>query len=1300
MTKKWLMYVVTGILCCGMIGFAVAKQTGRNKQMTERDRAKMELLQVEQSMLKYGETPELAAKKAELNVKLGLDRGAVQDLLSPQAPAGYEAPATEAPVVQEAVVQESPFNKDRIAAALEALEAGRDLSLADKQMLEAYWAMQVTEVRYENRLDDQGGPSPFGYRWVDNLAGDTATYAWEEPTAPIELPISSSDDAAASVPFGFNFPFYGTTYTSANASTNGVIAFVTTYTSWSNPCPSMTFANPMILPYHDDGNTNTGASSDGGRVVYQQYADHVTITWDSVGTCCTNGTDLLDYQVQLWNDGKIKFQYRQIQAVVADANTNGSSPLIGIHRTTGGDFLNYHCSTVMDSAYTNALDGRAVWFYLGQGLTHDFAATSLISPAPLQVSPNAVLNIVAQFTNFGTTTESAPVKYRFNGGPINTENTAALAQFATENHDWAGTETAPGVVGDYELLIYSDLATDENRSNDTIRVQVLVRECADFSVTAPGVWNGTTVGAGDDCNIRTGLDHIYEVVIPTTGLWTFTLCGSTFDTYLYLTSACCSGVLAQNDDSECNGVFTLQSTISCFQLDAGTYFVNVEPWSGGSGAYTLEVTQAGCSAARCCYFDGISTQCVDNTLAQCNALGGEWTEGLSCATDPCVTGACCYSTGICADVTSSYCAILGGTYEGDGTLCANTECVNPCELDCGAFDILEVAEFDTCNNDTIDANGGCNNVGPRLFQDIQCGDTICGRSFTYDNCVGLDYRDTDWYEFTLTDTQNVTWSVIAEFDGVLGFIIGGPCEALTILGQAGPAAGCGQVVTTTVLCLPPGTYWTWVGPTVFGAGALPYSGNFQYRAWLDCTPCVPPTGRCCYDGGLSCINTTFGECELLGGVWDEFLTCETDPCAIQPPNDDCGTALEIVVVPNGTATANVANEGATNSCTGTCTDDCGTWVSTSPDQFFYFTLTECRLIAVMADPNDPHIEVYEDGQCCGTPILCNDDWGCNPDLDFYAWLPPALRPTANFGSMVADTLPAGTYYIRAGEWGAGWNGDYVLSVIDFGPCEIAPCDPIVDLAIYAATVGSIADHIELFFTAPQDDDYKIWSTSNPNNDGDPNDGADPDWTLVATLPGLLAGPQTWVAPAGFSNYLNYVVTAVCEPFQAPVGRCCYGDFQCADITEAECNDLGGFWTQFANCANDPCPPPPPANDDCGNAIEVFNGVPLQGSTDGAFIGVDVTTCTFDDLYDVWYVYNAPNTNPITATTCEATFYYDTGISAWSACGGTELACNDDNCVSNGLQSTITFSPSAPGPVYIRVSGYNSQVGTFTLSVTQ
>ncbi|OGC93298.1 MAG: hypothetical protein A2W25_16315 [candidate division Zixibacteria bacterium RBG_16_53_22] len=114
----------------------------------------------------------------------------------------------------------------------------------------------------------------------------------------------------------------------------------------------------------------------------------------------------------------------------------------------------------------------------------------------------------------------------------------------------------------------------------------------DFTVTAPGSWSGSTVGAGDDCSLRLGEDHIYEVIIPYEADWEFSFCGgpSSWDAYLYLGTLCCFGDLGYNDDG-CTGANEMMPILAQ-HLVAGTYYVDFEPYSSGyTGDYTFTVSE-------------------------------------------------------------------------------------------------------------------------------------------------------------------------------------------------------------------------------------------------------------------------------------------------------------------------------------------------------------------------------------------------------------------------------------------------------------------------------------------------------------------------------------------------------------------------------------------------------------------------------------------------------------------------------------------------------------------------------------
>lgn len=127
--------------------------------------------------------------------------------------------------------------------------------------------------------------------------------------------------------------------------------------------------------------------------------------------------------------------------------------------------------------------------------------------------------------------------------------------------------------------------------------------------------------------------------------------------------------------------------------------------------------------------------------------------------------------------------------------------------------------------------------------------------------------------------------------------------------------------------------------------------------------------------------------------------------------------------------------------------------------------------------------------------------------------------------------------------------------------------------------------------------------------------------------------------------------------------------------------------------------PPPANDDCSGAIAVSAGTtPFVLSEECS--GPDITSCTFNDYNDIWYEYTSPSDCSLESLVVDTQGSgFDTALSIWDACGGNEVACNDD---SGGLQSSITI-PGCISPettYYIRVSGFNGADGTGVLNITE
>jgi hypothetical protein len=120
------------------------------------------------------------------------------------------------------------------------------------------------------------------------------------------------------------------------------------------------------------------------------------------------------------------------------------------------------------------------------------------------------------------------------------------------------------------------------------------------------------------------------------------------------------------------------------------------------------------------------------------------------------------------------------------------------------------------------------------------------------------------------------------------------------------------------------------------------------------------------------------------------------------------------------------------------------------------------------------------------------------------------------------------------------------------------------------------------------------------------------------------------------------------------------------------------------------------NDECIDAVEVVDDIPYNGSTVGA-TGTDVSSCAYNDTIDVWHFYEPNAGGQVTITTDGSNF--DTTLSVFNACGGTEVACNDDYCLDN-TQSKVVISVVKGKTYFIRVAGFNGETGDYQLLVTR
>lgn len=124
----------------------------------------------------------------------------------------------------------------------------------------------------------------------------------------------------------------------------------------------------------------------------------------------------------------------------------------------------------------------------------------------------------------------------------------------------------------------------------------------------------------------------------------------------------------------------------------------------------------------------------------------------------------------------------------------------------------------------------------------------------------------------------------------------------------------------------------------------------------------------------------------------------------------------------------------------------------------------------------------------------------------------------------------------------------------------------------------------------------------------------------------------------------------------------------------------------------------PANNACANAITITPGS-VTGTTVAATNDATASCGSSSTSPDVWYRITASMDGELSVQTCGGATW-DTVLSIWSNCpasGGGEIACEDDGC---SLQTPITAPITAGNTYYIRVAGFNGQVGAFTMSVVE
>ena len=153
-------------------------------------------------------------------------------------------------------------------------------------------------------------------------------------TGTVIAALTNADDASVPIPIGFTFPFYGVGQTTVFVSSNGLLTFGAANPFVPNSDLTTFPAQAAIAVLGD--NLWVLRRQPGSGVFYQVSGEgpdqRLTIQWNQIAYFNfedNNGQDTITFQAQLFADGRIQLNYRDLVMGISVGN-NGARATVGI----------------------------------------------------------------------------------------------------------------------------------------------------------------------------------------------------------------------------------------------------------------------------------------------------------------------------------------------------------------------------------------------------------------------------------------------------------------------------------------------------------------------------------------------------------------------------------------------------------------------------------------------------------------------------------------------------------------------------------------------------------------------------------------------------------------------------------------------------------------------------------------------------------------------------------------------------------------------------------------------------------
>lgn len=185
-------------------------------------------------------------------------------------------------------------------------------------------------------INKTGGPDLGGYQWMDSDNLNGPQYQWIDISSTGTLITGLDDDVnLGSFDIGFNFPFYGSQYSTFRFCSNGWLSFNSNSTLWNNlTLPNNNAPELLVAPFWDDLDLSSG-----GSAYYQSDGERLVVTWQDVPPWEDSG--VYTFQAILYKSGEIVYQYKEMSGDTQSATVGiqDSTKSIGLQIAYNSDYL-------------------------------------------------------------------------------------------------------------------------------------------------------------------------------------------------------------------------------------------------------------------------------------------------------------------------------------------------------------------------------------------------------------------------------------------------------------------------------------------------------------------------------------------------------------------------------------------------------------------------------------------------------------------------------------------------------------------------------------------------------------------------------------------------------------------------------------------------------------------------------------------------------------------------------------------------------------------------------------------------